>query len=68
MHAFRFTTSVLVGPWRSSREEAQGDAVKARQAVRNLAQPDGLEWRVDGRIEEADREREEAPACRRLRR
>ena len=52
MPGFRFTTSVLVGPWRPSREEAQRDAIKARQAIANGQQPDGLEWRVSGRIEQ----------------
>ena len=55
MHAFRFTTSVLVGPWRSSREEALDDAVRARQAVRSGARPGAIEWRVDGRIEKVAR-------------
>jgi hypothetical protein len=53
MNAFRFATTVLVGPWRSSREEALHDAVHACQAVRDDSRPDGLEWRVSGRIEEA---------------
>ena len=56
MNAFRFATTVLVGPWRSSREEALGDAVHSRQAIRNTSLPDGLEWRVAGRIEQAPRE------------
>ena len=55
MHAFRFATSVLVGPWRPSRDEALSDAVQAGQAVRDRNRPDGLEWRVDGRIEEVRR-------------
>ena len=52
--AFRFVTSVLIGPWRASRGEAITDAVQARQAVRHLRLPDGLEWRVPGRIEQTD--------------
>ena len=56
MDVFRFTTSVLVGPWRQSREEAQRDAVRARQAIPSRQQPDGLEWRVTGQIEQAGRE------------
>jgi hypothetical protein len=55
MHMFRFTTSVLVGPWRPNREEAQRDAIRARQAVPSRQRPDGLEWRVSGRIEQARR-------------
>ena len=55
MHVFRFTTSVLVGPWRPSREEAQRDAIRARQAVPSRQRPDGLEWRVSGQIEQARR-------------
>lgn len=55
MPAFRFTTSVLVGPWRPSREEAQRDAIRARQAIASDQRPDGLEWRVSGRIEQGAR-------------
>jgi hypothetical protein len=66
MHAYRFTTSVLAGPWRPSREEALRDAIEACQAVHDDAQPDGLAWRVSGQIEEADRE--VGPARRRSRR
>lgn len=56
MRAFRFATSVLIGPWRSSRDEALSDAVKARQAVANRSFPEGLEWRVTGRIEAVPRD------------
>ena len=55
MHAFRFMTSVLVGPWRSSREEALDDAVRARQAVRSGSRSGAVEWRVEGRIERVAR-------------
>lgn len=55
MSAFRFVTSVLIGPWRTSRNEAISDAVQSRQAVRNVRLPDGLEWRVPGRIEQTER-------------
>ena len=53
MHAFRFSTPVLIGPWRATREQAQRDAVAARQAIRNPSRPDGLEWRVTGQIEQS---------------
>jgi hypothetical protein len=56
MDVFRFTTSVLVGPWRPSREEAQRDAIRARQAIPSPQRPDGLEWRVSGQIEQAPAE------------
>ena len=55
MGAFRFVTSVLIGPWRTSRNEAISDAVQSRQDVRKVRLPDGLEWRVPGRIEQTDR-------------
>jgi hypothetical protein len=55
MQKFRFTTSVLVGPWRPSREEAKRDAIRARQAIPSRQRPDGLEWRVSGQIEQTRR-------------
>ena len=55
MGAYRFVTSVLIGPWRSSRSEAISDAVQSRQAARNVRLPDGLEWRVPGHIEQSER-------------
>jgi hypothetical protein len=54
MSTFRFVTSVLIGPWRTTRTEALSDAVQSRQAVRNVRLPDGLEWRVPGRIEQSE--------------
>jgi hypothetical protein len=55
MSAFRFVTAVLSGPWRQDRREAVDDAIRSRQARENDARPDGIEWRVPGRIEERDR-------------
>ena len=52
MGQYRYRTCVLVGPWRSSRSEAAGDAVRTRQAKPKDG-GEGLEWLVPGRIEEA---------------
>ena len=46
---FRYRTCVLVGPWRARSDEAQGDAVRARQAYFDDAE--GFLWSVTGRIE-----------------
>ena len=46
---YRYRTCVLVGPWRSQRDEAQGDAVRARQAY--FDDVDGFSWSVTGRSE-----------------
>jgi hypothetical protein len=56
---YRYRTSVLTGPWRDTEHEAANDAVRAKQAVNDDAQPAGLKWTVPGRIEE--RMIEEAP-------
>lgn len=50
MGRYRYRTSVLVGPWRGSREKAVGDAVRARQARLGEA-GDELVWLVPGEIE-----------------
>jgi hypothetical protein len=46
---YRYRTCVLVGPWRSQWDAAQGDAVRARQAY--FDDVDGFSWSVTGRIE-----------------
>ena len=50
---YRYRTPVLTGPWRESHEEAEQDAVRAKQA-----QPeDGrIKWIVPGQIEERNNE------------
>ena len=64
MRRYRYRTSVLTGPWRSTEFEAASDAVRAKQAIDDISQSSGIKWTVPGRIEE--RLTEEAPA--RLRR
>lgn len=51
MGRYRYRTSVLVGPWRDTREEAVADAVRSNQA-RMDGSHDGLLWLVPGAIEE----------------
>ena len=54
MPRFRYRTEALIGPWRETRKDAEGDAVAAGQAV-FAAHPDGpLVWRVLGDIEAQD--------------
>jgi hypothetical protein len=48
---YRYRTPVLTGPWRESREDAAGDAVRAKQAQPDGEQPFGLKWIVPGEIE-----------------
>lgn len=55
MAQHRFRTAVIIGEWRSSREQAFQDALKARQALSDGACPDGLHWLVPGEIERDDR-------------
>ena len=43
---YRYRTAVLVGPWRERWDEAQGDAVRARQAYFDEAL--GMVWALDG--------------------
>jgi hypothetical protein len=64
LRRYRYRTSVLTGPWRSTEFEAASDAVRAKQAIDDISQSSGIKWTVPGRIEE--RLTEEAPA--RLRR
>jgi hypothetical protein len=48
---YRYRTAAIAGPWRATRERALADAVKARQAEADASQPDGVRWRLPGRIE-----------------
>ena len=56
MPRYRYRTAALTGPWRDSEERALGDAVKAKQAERDEAEPGGIRWVVPGRIEEEQME------------
>ncbi len=49
---YRYRTSVLVGPWRDTREQAIADAVRSKQ-VRIGGLGKDLVWLVPGRIEAA---------------
>ena len=49
---YRYRTTVLVGSWRSTREAAIEDAIKARQAARG--DEDQVDWIVPGKIEESE--------------
>jgi len=48
---WRYRTSVLVGPWRPTAGQAAQDAIIHGQAIRDESKPNGLAWRVPGRIE-----------------
>ena len=52
MTQFRYRTLTLVGPWRDTLEEAERDAVAARQASFSDKGSDRLRWLVPGQIEE----------------
>jgi hypothetical protein len=51
---FRYRTTVLVGSWRPSFEQAIEDAINAKQAARENSGPNGIKWIVPGQIEEAE--------------
>lgn len=57
MGRYRYRTSVLVGPWRDTREQAVADAVRSKQVSIGRSSDD-LMWLVPGRIEAADGEAE----------
>lgn len=57
---YRYRTSVLVGPWRDTREQAVADAVHSNQA-RIDGSGEDIVWLVPGRIEAADGEGEAGP-------
>jgi len=48
---YRYRTPALTGPWRESHDDAVRDAVKAKQAEYDDAQPSGVKWIVPGEIE-----------------
>jgi len=51
MQRYRYRTAALTGPWRSSREEALADAVRAQQLRVEDSEP---QWQVPGWIEEGN--------------
>jgi hypothetical protein len=51
VRAYRYRTPALTGPWRESREDAVGDAVRAKQAQPDGEEPLGVKWVVPGEIE-----------------
>lgn len=51
MKRFRYRTKAMLGTWRWTRLEAALDAMRAGQATIDHGRPDGLLWRVAGRIE-----------------
>ncbi len=58
---YRYRTRALIGPWRSSRDEAVLDAIGAKQALLEQRDPLRVRWVVPGDIEE-EGEQEEEPA------
>ena len=52
MERYRYRTCVLVGAWRSTRDQAVDDAIRSRQAALREGSED-LVWLVPGTIEEA---------------
>ena len=58
MPAYRYRTATLLGPWRETREAAEEDAIRAKQARRNEGDA-GCHWIVPGTIEESGRETDE---------
>ena len=51
MGSFRYRTATLLGPWRSTPDEAVRDAIRAKQARRD-EEGTGWHWVVPGSIEE----------------
>jgi hypothetical protein len=61
MAQHRYRTSALIGEWRSTREEACRDAMKAGLARPDPTQPDGVSWAMPVEIEKTSA-RPERPA------
>ena len=59
---YRYRTPALTGPWRNSHDAAVRDAVRAKQAQVDDAQPSGVDWIVPGRIEELGNEEAQSRA------
>ena len=51
MRLYRYRTPALTGPWRESYSDAVRDAVNAKQAKYDDAEPSGVKWTVPGEIE-----------------
>ena len=54
MARYRYRTCAILGPWRLTPQEAEADAVKARQA-KWTDSADSLVWLVPGEIEKEQR-------------
>ena len=52
MPSFRYRTALLLGPWRSSPEDALEDAVRRGVARRVRGSADAVEWLFPGEIEQ----------------
>ena len=50
-------TPALTGPWRESHDDAVRDAVNAKQAQYDDAEPSGIKWIVPGEIEVRNEEK-----------
>ena len=64
MRRYRYRTPALTGPWRESHEDAVRDAVNAKQARYDEAEPSGIKWIVPGEIEVLNNEQAPAGARR----
>ena len=54
MARYRYRTCAILGPWRLTPQDAEADAVKARQAKWSDS-GDSLVWLVPGEIEREQR-------------
>ena len=63
MNCYRYVTPALHGRWRTTRQEALVDAMRAGQARANPAQPDGIVMLASVEIEERSCDDDE---CRHL--
>lgn len=54
MRRFRYRTSVVLGRWFASREDAVADALRAGQAYVDPDDPEKVVLRNDVRIEESE--------------
>ncbi|HTU13291.1 MAG TPA: hypothetical protein VMG08_20550 [Allosphingosinicella sp.] len=53
-HLYRYRTPALVGPWRKTARQAELDALRARQALRDERDRHSVRWLVPGGIEEME--------------
>ncbi|WP_129794272.1 hypothetical protein [Sphingosinicella sp. CPCC 101087] len=54
MPHYRYRAETWTGPWRTTRLEAETDAVAAGHAVVDWRRPGLIVWRVQGEIETRD--------------